>query len=434
MKHINKLFSITCLFLVLFFMGSCDDGDDFTNHSQLDPVTTSVTIKELPTETISLIEEEKSYTYEIELSNTQITDIVLYVSQTGGDAVEGEDFSFDHSITIPAGATKGAFTVSIHSDDLIEEVETFSLQIGDERTANAVVTPGVINFEISNFTSAGLTTDMSWTTNASDVFGFDISDTDAADLMLVIIDAAEDTVIAVADGAAFESYGGWAGLPDGEYLIASDFYASANAGDFNGPVAVDIILEFNQPGVINAQRLILPGAMNTATAPCYQQTVLAQVIKTGETYEINEYSVNWADAVDVSTLAGTWTGIDAEVYESQVTTSVSGDVLKITGLGFGWMEDFWGEEILESQEVEITFDPANGGGIIIPEQTYMTTLYDGAEYGYTIVGTGVVDICAEKPTLTVNFTMLQDGFDTAGWANANGYLSTPTFVADIVIE
>lgn len=136
---------------------------------------------------------------------------------------------------------------------------------------------------------------------------------------------------------------------------------------------------------------------------------------------------------DLTVILGDRSGIDVTIdglgwdpYASEVVISGSVDALKVTGLGIGWMTDFWGEVIITMEEVEM--EVVDGLYVTIPEQAYMTTTYNGApQPAYTIVGTGVLDNCAK--TLTIRYDLKQGDSSWGSWTSSNGYMSDALFTA-----
>jgi hypothetical protein len=72
-----------------------------------------------------------------------------------------------------------------------------------------------------------------------------------------------------------------------------------------------------------------------------------------------------------------------------------------------------------------------GLGITIAEQTYFTTLYDGADYVYTVYGSGVIDGCTG--TITLYYDVATPGYDEglAVWFNDNGYAADNIFTVTL---
>jgi hypothetical protein len=136
-------------------------------------------------------------------------------------------------------------------------------------------------------------------------------------------------------------------------------------------------------------------------------------------------------------LVGSWSGIDAlTIYTtgaSQVVTTLVDNKLMITGLGYEWMMDFWGEVIVAGGTVELVLNA--DGTVVIANQYYMSTTYNGAaQDDYTIAGTGRMDNCGDYPTLDIVYEMNNYGDDWGAWCYANGYSSTPHFEAHITLD
>lgn len=130
-------------------------------------------------------------------------------------------------------------------------------------------------------------------------------------------------------------------------------------------------------------------------------------------------------------LVGSWGGNDA-TYTSVVTTVADGANVKISGLGVGFIEDFWGEAVTALGAPVMT---VFGNGVVdIPRQYLFTTVYNGAPYDYEIKGSGKWTNCGAKPTLLITYDIYYPG-DADGLAKTNaGYLGgIPYLTADIVL-
>jgi hypothetical protein len=138
----------------------------------------------------------------------------------------------------------------------------------------------------------------------------------------------------------------------------------------------------------------------------------------------------WLDA----DLVGNWGGTDGAfpdyLYPANVDISMDAEQLKIIGLNYGWISDFWGETVTSATPVNITFNL--DGTVDIPPQYYFTTDYLGNPYDYNIYGSGTWNNCTGE--LHIEYEMDQDGFLCAAWCNANGYSDYPYFVADITLN
>lgn len=282
------------LMVVGAFVMSCDE-DDATGHSKLVPSNPTISMANVGSIAAISDEVDGTHVIDVTMSAAQIVDIAVHVFQTKGDAVEGEDFSLSTSrLVIPAGETTGSITVTILADGVIENSETFTLQIGDERTANATITPVTADFTISNYEDGDLLVSLEWGT-ADPVFdreGDEMDPTDIADLRLLIVDASNPFYTVEydnADGGSFEEYtledALWA---DGTYYIAADFYAAVDLGD-GGNIDLDLTAGFDQAGV-QAESFSFSAALNTnPDALCaLNYFIIASITKVGSTYTITE--------------------------------------------------------------------------------------------------------------------------------------------------
>ena len=430
-KNILSLFSVILLVGLIF--SSCDN-EDYTGYSTVEPVD-GVTLSVTPsfTSSVTMVEKDSTFEYTLQLSQAQAVDVKVFAYVTAGTATVGEDFSYTDNITIPAGKTSGKGKITVLSDDLEEEIETFTIQIGDQTVANVTYTPVIFDFTIQNYTTDGLTIDMSWTTDVFDVVGIDLDPEETCDLRMLILDATDNSVVEIIDGGSFENYSGMDTLPNGEYLIAVDFYSSIDAGDFDGLLTLGLELDFYQIGVINHTLLTFDDVMTDFYLCDMYYTVLASVTKADGNYTLEEVGTPaYPDFVDI---VGDWNGTDAEtIYTtgaSQVVTEIiSTGELQITGLGFEWMEDFWGEEIIDGGSIVLVVNYCDNT-VLIPEQYYMTTLYKGDETDYNISGSGTVDFSGAYPTLTIQYDM--DGWGEWTFDNEYGGVG-PYFLADLTLD
>jgi hypothetical protein len=147
-KKMKKMKLFSTLFLSTLFLVSCDN-DDATGDSTLEvatdvvgtisltsPLTTSQTVREA---------DEDSFAYTITLNKPQSIDVHISVIQVSGTA-DGDDFEFDNDIVIPAYSR----TITIHTDDLQEGDENFTLKIGNINTSNASVPSSTVTFVITD--------------------------------------------------------------------------------------------------------------------------------------------------------------------------------------------------------------------------------------------------------------------------------------------
>ena len=425
-KIYNILYSAVLLAIFGLFVISCDE-DDYTGYSTMKVKSPTMTITPGFSSPVVLVENGEKFEYTVTLSEAQIVDVHLTVSQVGGTA-SADDYEMTGTVAIPAGSTSGKGSITILSDELIEEDETLIIQIGDATTANAALTPVTVEFTIKNLSSDDLEIGLSWepSTPTTDDTGTDIDPTALADLRLLITDSPYTTVLDEADGAAFEDYTMLGTMDDGEYLVVADFYDAMSA-----PIRdLDLMLDFNQLGILEPISLEFPAALSTRSfCPAYY-FVMAKITKSGSTYAIEEVGEQSQFPVT------SWSGVDAtdvfQDYTSHITTTFDCDGDLIFGLNVDWMWLFWGESVEEEGNVYYTIDES--GVITIESQYIFTTLYDGDLYDYTVEGTGIYDDSGDTPTMTIQYTLDQEGFSPSQWAYDNGYMATPYFEAVVTMD
>ncbi len=443
MKDIFKI-NVIILFVMLFIVSACEK-DDFTGKSTLNPTAPTLSVTGIPS-SISFVEKDSTFTFEVTMSMAQTVNVKISVAQIDGTATEGEDFKIltGAYVVIPAGSLSAKVKVQVLSDNVLEGDETFSIQIGNEQTANATFAPVKVDFTIQNTVANDLSVDMSWTTNVLDIVGIDESPTTVVDMRLLITDDSGN-ILAVEDGAGAESYSAFDTLPDGTYKIATDIYSTMNYGDVNAPITLSFVLDFNQSGVINGQSIVCNDVMtNEFTCDSYR-TYFATVTKSGSNYTITK-----AVSVlpDLSPLAGSWKGLDPDddslhtdfasqviiTYNKSQAVSTITNRLKLKGLAQTWMTDFRGEIIIIHDSVDVIVDWC-AGTLTIPSQPYMTTTRnDTVQSPYNIKGTGVIDVSGVYPSVVITYDLIQAGVSIAGFYFKNGDLSTKKFVANLTLD
>lgn len=365
-KFINKYIMIAGAALLAF---ACDK-DDLTGDSPLSPSSPTVSIG-VANSTVAFVEKDSTFEYTITLSEPQIVDVDIYVTQVGGNAVEGEDFTIGTSIVrIPANSTTGTAVISVSADDLAEDTETFTIQIGDERTANASITPQTVEFTIMNVSEDDLALHLSWDVDYTDATGTALDPTDVADLIFYITDE-DGNVLADADGAAFEDLVLEGGDPDGTYLVKAGIYAVVDPGDLGTPPLLDLSVAFSQVGRIDETSLVFPAAFNSRLICDGNLYTLARIVKSGTNYTVTE--VGEATFVDVASFEGAYL-CDEPGYDIYPVSFTVGD-----GPGELVNDNFW------DAGAEITYVLDVCGTVTIPAQT----LLGGA---YNVTGSGTYDV------------------------------------------
>lgn len=439
MKKIIK-YNLIALLALVFFISSCDD-EDYTNYTELNPTSPTITVS--GTGGFSLTESETTYKFDVTLSEAQVVDVALYVAQTAGDAISGADYQIVNSnsrVYIPANSTTGTLEIKILTDELIEGTETFTLTIGDEKTANAAITPVDVTFSIDNYTNNEFTFDMYWETDVLDQIGLDIDDDEAVNLRIIILNAADSSLWLAIDGSSYESFtyltdtlSDGSMLPDGDYIIATDVSSTIDAGDYDAPLTIDLTLDFYQPGVINNTLLTYEAAFTNEFVCASYRVYLANLTKSGDTYTFDDD----AYSIPSSPVTGDWQGTDGEYrnYESQIKSFINCDGLVISGFAFGLLQDpgWWGEPIVAGGTIPFDVD-LDAGTIDIPFQYYCTTTYGGSLYDYQIEGWGTIDMSGEYPTAIINYYIYQDGWDFSNYLYSAGVMTYPYFVATLTLD
>lgn len=427
----NKFIKISFSFLALLLMFSCESNDDYTGDSVVNATNPSLTVSLGFSNTETLIEQEASYAFTVSISEAQIADVIVNLVQTAGTATAGSDFSMPSSVTILKGTMSATGEITIHSDELVEETETVTIQIGlgNESNVNSVASE-TVTFNIANLTDGDLVVGMSWAASSAvtDNYGTEIGAYDLADLRLLLTDSPYTTVYASADGAGAETYVLEAGAPDGTYSFVADFYAAM----YEIPADIDITLTFDQVGKINGQTHSFSNALNTTDSCPGLNYVMASVTKSGNSYSFEE--VGEKSSLDLENYAGNWS-VKTPYHnglQNDFTAEVTDDTLFIDGIGQAFILNFWGETPTTSAPVEITLN--SDGTVSIARQYVYTADYNGGLYDYEIEGSGTWNACGDKNILDLVYDIYYPG-DADGIAKSYAaYLNYPyiggTFTLD----
>jgi len=383
MKRINIILIMLLVFSGLFTMQSCkeDEGTFKEYGSFTDPVLVAPANRAF-------------------LDETATVDLIWESTDADGDPQNWTVYfgDSDDPGVIHTGYTQQTVTVNV-----IKGTKYYWKVVAMD--VNGVITRGPMwSFEIID-PDAPMTMEMSWSTNVEEAIGLEVDPEDAIDLRLLIVPEAKADEIIV-DGSGFEEYNDFDQLPDGKYLIKTDIFSTLDAGDFNKSLNVSINLVFRQRGILS-KSLPFPDVM-TNDFPCESyKTVLAEVTKTGSTYEVvSKVDVEWS--VDPLDLVGDWAGTDNVGFDDVVTISDNGDGVSIWGLGFGWFEspDFWSENVVGGGPVPLVFDFTKLGVISIADQYYITSDWDD---DYNLRGTAKINLCGDIPVLTFEYDIAYTG-------------------------
>jgi hypothetical protein len=367
-KHIYK-YAVCLLILGLIF--SCDE-DDADGHSTKMATSPSLLVTLDFNNTETLIEDEVNYTYTISLSEKQNVDVRASITQTGGDATEGEDFTFDHHVTISAGSLSALGTISILSDDIIEETETVQLSITTGAEANVSSINGeVVEFSIENLTSGDLLMNMSWAP-ANELFDTSGTSYDAVDLADLILTLKDDggNVMDSSDGSGFESLTIAESDADGDYFIEASFFSVTDLGD-SGYFDLNLNLMFDQVGTINGQTHEFASALNSEYACDAVYYRLAKVTKTGGSYSFEELSEKVSPTLPVGTYDVISSGESTDPgppdnpfvdFVSTVSISANDDGTYTISDGWAGVYVYWYSVygISDDEPVTLTYNACNG--------------------------------------------------------------------------
>lgn len=417
--------------MLVFVFASCKKND-FTGDSTQKPTNPTVTVDwgTIPTVIDGV---NQSHNVTINMDEAQVVDVVVNINVLdGGTATEGEDFEVPNSVTIKAGRTSATFTVSFIADEVYEETETFTIQVGDDQIANASITPVTQEFSIHNFAATDLAFEMSWMPEAYDQYGNQIDYTSVADMILYVYDP-NDVLVGQVDGGAYEGYVLSGDSIDGTYKIMAGFYS---AMQFDKAVEMNLALSYDQPGVFTDVQ-DFTGQLSTATAVlCDIKIYLGEIEKVGTTYTLTKTGYNLF-TLNVPDFVGNYGGADGSLgdganwqFANPVTTTLSGADLLIDGLNHDWMQTIWGETVTSTTPVVVTM--SNDGTFVIDDQPYMITDAGGTPYNYNISGSGTWSSCTPV-SFHIQYDMYNttDGYSVGAWLLANGYSYTNYFIADI---
>jgi len=149
----------------------------------------------------------------------------------------------------------------------------------------------------------------------------------------------------------------------------------------------------------------------------------------GTQLNYNFFRINFCE-LDINLFIGNGVGTTSYGYSTQVVTTLDGDgQLWITGIGIGFMENDWGEVIVDMQTLPVLVSP--NGDFVITEAYYMETTYLGVPQPvYNLSAVGKLDSCTGIMHLDYDF--VQDGTSYTEWlTGGNGW---PPFEEHITFE
>ena len=132
-------------------------------------------------------------------------------------------------------------------------------------------------------------------------------------------------------------------------------------------------------------------------------------------------------------LAGDWEGTDAYDYQSIISMAVNNATsLIVSDISVPFIEDWWGETVIAGGTCILTVN--DDGTVDIPRQYIYTTLYDGDEYRYEIIGSGTWDNCGSTPAMMIKYDIYYEGEAKGIAATYSQYFPNPYLLADISLD
>ncbi len=302
----------------------------------------------------------------------------------------------------------------------VEDGVTYYWKVVTTDAQGITTTSDTYHFTAINGSNPKMTVNLKCETDVLSAIGVDLAADDVVDLRLLILKKSDLSVVDIIDdGSSAEVYRGFLGLPDGDYVLGVDIYSTIYAGDLNSPITLSLSLQFAQTGMID-NKLEYTNIM-TNENPCSKyRTYLATVKKVGSQYTVDR-EVSY---MEPSTI--TYQGTDATDWPSEVTSIEDCTKKTMTGLGFGWMHDWWGETIVSGGTLTYT---VSGNTLTIPLQKYCKTTYGGkVQPEYSISGTGTLDNTGAYPVWTIHYDFIQSGQSIATVSMDYGW-PTPYFEA-----
>jgi len=390
-KNYKSILIYLLTLTISIFIVGCDQEDNtgYSNFEITSPtlsVSTSVSNK-------SLIEDGSSYSFTATLSTAQLVDIKLHVSQIAGDAIAGDDYTVDSELVISAGSLSATGKITILTDELAEDTETVKIQIGDERTANAILTPATMEFSILNYTEGDLAIDFDWAMAAAttDDSGAEIDPTDFVDMILSISSTPDATGdIDVADGGSFESLVLPADTPDGTYYAVASFYSGNDiARDLN------LSLTLNQTGVTNDLTYNFPAALNSSISCENIYYVMAMITKSGTNYTLEQ--IGESNEVTAAPFIGTATVLVDDWADDYINAEIE---IEAGSNPYEFYVRMYSNPYIDNPNTAyliVTIDPATGN--------VTGTSNEPWDYGNTtpVTATGSVDLCSKTIDLILDY-------------------------------
>jgi hypothetical protein len=400
MKKHNLIFLVLLGLIALFATQSCnkEDSTTFTKHAAFTtPLVTSPVA--LPNAIDGVVKIEGT------------TAVLSWESTSAeGDPVKWDIYfgKTEKPAMIESGYTQNSITVDV------EDGTTYFWKVVIVDHLGIKTTSELFSFTPVNGTNPEIGISMTVATDVKKVIGVDMKADDVVDLRFLILNKAGDILATVDNGYANEAFDTLGNMPDGDYVIATDLGSATRFGDLDATLHLDLQLNFHQFGILDQTFDYAKVMTNEYTCDAYR-TYLATIKKEGAVYTIEKD----AHLMVPSEIA--WYGTDAD--DSCQVVTVAGCDLLMTGLGFGWMLNWWGENIVAGGTLVYTID--GSGNIDIPLQYYCTTKYKGAvQPDYKIQGTGTIDNSGTYPVMNLKYDFIQSGTSIGTVSHDYGWPTT----------
>jgi hypothetical protein len=243
MKKIYSAF-YALLIISALFIASCEK-DDYTGYSTLTASDAKATLEW--TAPASVVEGELVYPFTITLDKKQVADIHIPIT-VSGTATSGADYSVSDEIIISAFTTSASGELKIMGDADIEETETVTVQIGDDKVANVDFAAQTKTVEILNRVYPNLDLTFDWSGEVTyDGATVELCDEVDMDIYVFDVDNNDLGIYNAATGACpehltFESQA------DGDYYLWANLYASSVAPTDGSVISFPITTYATQPG------------------------------------------------------------------------------------------------------------------------------------------------------------------------------------------
>lgn len=301
------VYKVLGLAFIVLGMVACD-----TASQEVEPVISpdGYPVATFVNATGTTVVEGKSIIYNITIDKMIDRALTFSLKQTGGTAIEGEDYVCAPAVLAPY--TKSVqMVIETFEDYDTGATETIICEIGvfgiaDRYLLNPTTVNPKVTFTITNFVSPKLEVSFSWHANvviggvtydAADYVDFDFLVSPEADFDISDPWASEIGIYDAATGSHPEEMT-LSGLANGTYVLWADLYYNDFVGSSSGSVKIPIIASFTRQGTttINTQVSMNPADMMADNTPGYDNdpsgvynAVIAKVIVTTGKYTIKKY-------------------------------------------------------------------------------------------------------------------------------------------------